>query len=108
MTSTKKLTVAIKSMWGKNVSWCHHLGAILLVIKNECEPSPALDDLKAQVKKMRLLCRKICVNYDNLRAVAGRLEVEQGVEQPDFWCGEINESDNPVRCRKASHATVEG
>ena len=98
MTPTEKLAIAVQSMWGKNTSWCHHLEALLLVIENECESSPALDDVKKQVEKMQSLCRKMCVGYDNLRAFMARLEHEQGIEEPRFWPGEINESDMPVRC----------
>jgi len=101
MNPTEKLTTTIKNMWNRNVSWCHHLGALRLVIENECEPSPALADLKAQVEQMQAMCQKLCVGYDNLRALAGRLEVEQDITKPRFWCGEINTTDMPTRCQRA-------
>lgn len=99
MTPTEKLAVAVQGMWGKNTAWCHHLGAVLLVAENECAASPAQDAVKDQVKKMQSLCRKLCVSYDNLRALVARLEIEQGVEKPRFWPGDINKSDKPVRCQ---------
>ena len=98
MNPTEKLAIAVKSMWGKNTPWCHHLGALRLVAENECEPSPALDAVKAQVELIQALCRKMCVGYDNLRAEMGRLEKEQGIEKPRFWCGPLNQSDIPTKC----------
>ncbi len=99
MTSIEKLTIVVQGMWGKNISWCHHLGAALLVIEKECKPSPALDAVKEQVEKVQSLCREMCVGYDNLRALMGRLEQEQGIKEPRFRCGKIKDSGGPAKCQ---------
>lgn len=55
-----------------------------------------------QVEEMLRLCRNLCCGYDNLKALMGRLEREQGVEAPRFWCGEINTTGEPEKCKQAA------
>ena len=102
MNSTEKLSAAVQSMRKESTPWCHHLGAIRLVIEKECESSEALADVKAQIEKMQSLCRQMCVGYDNLRALMGRLEREQGIGEPRFWPGEIKESGQLAKCQIAT------
>ena len=56
--------------------------------------------VRLQVETMLRMCRNLCCAYDNLKALTGRLEREQGVEAPQFWCGEINTTGEPEKCRQ--------
>jgi len=46
---------------------------------------------------MLVQCREFCREFDNLRALMGRLEKASGAARPFFWCGPINKGD-PVKC----------
>jgi len=92
MNPVEKLSMVVKSMHGGTPSYCNHLGALMLVIDRECEPSPELDALREQVQKMRVQTRELCGSYDVLRSLTGALELSSCVE-PQFYvyCNAGNE-----------------
>jgi len=109
MNGLGKLTIAVADMRGKSHRRnCHWLAAIRLVAEGECEPSLARDAVLEQVDKMLAMCRAFCCEYDNLRVLTARLEREQGVKVPRFWCGKINKTGDPKKCRQCEALTRKG
>jgi len=102
--STEKLAQAVSGMRGSLPPTCLEMvtqasRAIRLAV-DEFGSSPALDAVQKQADKVLAQVRALCCEYNNLRALMARLEREQGIESPRFWCGEINTTGEPTKCKQ--------
>ena len=100
MTLIEKLVSAVPTMRPELTHWCGLLTVLHAVASEECRDSPALEAFKAHLVEQHEQVKEMCSAYDQMRALAGRLETERGVESPRFYVDEnagcVNKSHCPV------------